>query len=384
MIWVDRPYALAIETALGANIQNLVVEDEASAKAAISALKRENAGRATFYPLTSIKSSSFNGDLNALAGQAGFIGLASNLVRHDSRYTNIISYLLGRTLLFDTLDNATKSAKASGYRHRIVTLDGQIINAGGSFTGGSTARESGILTRSAEIEEILTQQKKLEVQLAQLKERYGKYDSFITDAEHEIENLNSEMSLLSVLYNSEQSNLSMLEGRLKEENQNLASLLTASGRLDEAEAEKLREAEELTAKSEQLSATHTALSASLDKLSNVKSLTAKRLEESISKKNAGLVTISIQTKELERLDERIAEAMEQKRLLEEALVQTLARSDSARIERSKINDQLTQDDSALQALNTEIDQIKLECRSLTDRTMELDQQINAIRKTAKE
>ncbi len=384
LIWVDRPYALAIETALGANIQNLVVEDEAAAKAAISHLKRENAGRATFYPLTSIKGSPFNGNLNALARQEGFIGLASQLVRYDSRYENIISYLLGRTLLFDTLDNATKSAKASGFRHRIVTLDGQIINAGGSFTGGSSAKESGILTRSAEIEDILSQQKKLEDRLATLKDRCKQHDDAIADIEHEIEALGSELSLLSVLYNSEQSNLTMLEGRLKEENQNLASLIAASGRLDEAEAEKLREAELMTAKSEELSANLSALAQELNQLQEVKNIASKHLEDCISKKNAGLVTISIQTKENERLAERLAEASEQVRLLSDTLVQNLARTDSARAEQSELLRSIEENEASLNLLNAEIDGVKQQCRTLTDRTMELDQQINALRKTVRE
>lgn len=384
LIWVDRPYALAIETALGANIQNLVVEDEAAAKAAIAHLKRENAGRATFYPLTSIKGMSFNGDLGALSRQEGFIGLASQLVRFDNRYANIISYLLGRTLLFDTLDNATKSAKASGFRHRIVTLDGQIINAGGSFTGGSSAKESGILTRSAEIEDILSQQKKLEDRLATLKERYQTADSTIADSEKEMEALSSELSLLSVLYNSEKSNLTMLEGRLKEENQNLTSLIAASGRLDEAEAEKLKEAEIMTAKSDALSATLTTLTQELTRQQEVKNQASKHLEDCISKKNAALVTISVQSKENERLAERITEAKEQVQLLSDSLIQTLARAEASRTEQRTLEASITENENAIHLLTTEIDGVKAECRALTDRTMELDQQINALRKTVRE
>ena len=384
LIWVDRPYALAMETALGANIQNLVVEDEFAAKAAIAHLKRETAGRATFYPLTSIKGTPFNGDLSSLSRQEGFIGIASQLVRHDERYANIISYLLGRTLLFDNLDNATKSAKASGFRHRIVTLDGQIINAGGSFTGGSTAKESGILTRSAEIEEIVAQQKRLEERLAKLNDQMSKYDATIVENEHELENIGSELSLLSVLYNSEKSNLTMLEGRLKEENQNLASIIAASGRLDEAEAEKLREAELLQAQIAEINAKLDTTSQELTRLLEVKNLAAKRLEECISQKNAGLVTISIQTKENERLAERIAEAKEQINLLSDSLLQNVSRTQSAKNEQTELVGEIETNEAALQELTNQIDALKLQCRSLTERTMELDQQINALRKTARE
>lgn len=384
LIWVDRPYALAIETALGANIQNLVVEDEAAAKSAIALLKQENAGRATLYPLTSVKGSGFNGDLNALSRQEGFIGLASQLVRYEARYAGVISYLLGRTLLFDTLDNATRSAKASGYRHRIVTLDGQIINAGGSFTGGSSAKESGILTRSAEIEEILTQQKKLEAELLRLKETYQREEDNLADSQREIEALGSELSLLSILFNSEQSSLNLLDGRIKEEQQTLSALIDASGRLDEAEAQKVQEAEQLRTQAEALSSALSDLSQELNRLIAEKNRTAKQLEDCTSRKNAGLVTISIQTKEVERLAERIAEAKEQVRLLSDTLLQTISRSTTAQADESALTTEMEENEGKLQALALEIDQVKQHRRSLTDRSMELEQQVNALRKASRE
>ncbi len=151
---VKPKYAVAIETALGPNIQNIVVENENSAKEAINFLKQNNAGRATFYPLTTIISSPLHIDHHDCESYTGYVGLASDLVTYDAPYREIIKYLLGRTIIADNLENATIMAKATGYRIRIVTLDGQIINTGGSFTGGSVRKDSVILTRSYEIEKL--------------------------------------------------------------------------------------------------------------------------------------------------------------------------------------------------------------------------------------
>lgn len=384
LISVDRPYALAIETALGANIQNMVVENEAAAKATISLLKRENAGRTTLYPLTSVKGSSFNGDLNALSRQEGFIGLASQLVRYDNRYSGVISYLLGRTLLFDNLDNATQSAKASGYRHRIVTLDGQIINAGGSFTGGSTSKESGILTRAAEIDDILQQQQALEKKLSDLEKKSAKLEADLEEAEKETESLNSELSLITVLYNSEKSNLTMLDSRINDEEANLQTITAASGRLDEAEAEKIQEASRLRAEEDDLNEQFTAVNDALSDVLLKKNQTALLLEERISQKNTGLVTISILNKELERISERIQETDALISSLSDELVRSTDRQNHAKNEQKQLNTTIEANETAAALLNDEIGQIKSKGKSLTERSLELEQQASALRQSSKE
>ena len=151
LINVDKQYITAIETALGASLQNIVVENEATAKAAMQALKRANAGRATFYPISAIKSANESDEIKRAKTMAGFVGRADTLVDVDNKYSAIIEWLLLRTLVFDNIDNASSAAKAIGYRVKMVTLDGQVINAGGSFTGGSAKRDSGILTRVSDI-----------------------------------------------------------------------------------------------------------------------------------------------------------------------------------------------------------------------------------------
>lgn len=152
VIKTEEKYSLAVETALGAAMQNIIVQDETAAKKAIAYLAKEKAGRATFLPLTSVKG--YRSDLKNAANEKGFIGEAADLVSFDEKFQNIINSLLGRTAVADNLENATALAKKHGYKFKVVTLDGQVINAGGSFTGGSHIRSAGILSRRSEIESL--------------------------------------------------------------------------------------------------------------------------------------------------------------------------------------------------------------------------------------
>ena len=148
LIQTDDQYLLAIETALGAGIQNVVVEDEKSAKAAIAFLKRTRAGRATFLPLTTLRP--HRTDLSDIHAE-GLIGNAVDLVKCDKRFAPAVEFLLGRTAVARDIDCAARIAAQRNYNLRIVTLDGQIINAGGSYTGGQQLNKTGILSRTADI-----------------------------------------------------------------------------------------------------------------------------------------------------------------------------------------------------------------------------------------
>lgn len=170
LIRVEQKYTIALETALGAALQNIVTSDEASAKAAIASLKRAGAGRATFYPLTTVKASAKGAELASAASCKGFIGFADELVECDEVYRDILRSVVGRVCVFDTLDNASDMARARAWRVRCVTLDGQQINTGGSFTGGSARRDSGMLTRNSQIETMKKQRAECEEKREQLSE----------------------------------------------------------------------------------------------------------------------------------------------------------------------------------------------------------------------
>ena len=152
LMTTDKRYAVAIEIALGAGMQNVVVDREEDAKSAINFLKQRDGGRATFLPLTAIR-----GDVLREAGverEYGYVGVASQLVQFDQRYTEIFNNLLGRTVVVEDMDCGIAIARKYSNRFRIVTLDGQVLNRGGSMTGGSVSRSAGILSRANELKEL--------------------------------------------------------------------------------------------------------------------------------------------------------------------------------------------------------------------------------------
>ena len=181
ILTVRKGYEVAIETALGFALQNIVVEDQGCARAAIAFLKEERAGRATFLPLDTVQGSRFTGRLSGTAE------VAADLVTTDPKYQHIIDNLLGRIIVVEDLTEASAVARNLGYRNRIVTLDGQVINAGGSFTGGSTARSVGVFSRKQELEELRARLKKLD-------EKHAVAEKELAARKAEVDNLSAQLS----------------------------------------------------------------------------------------------------------------------------------------------------------------------------------------------
>lgn len=170
LITVENAHSTAIEVALGAAMQNIVAENEADAKRAILYLKQNNLGRATFLPVSNIKGRTL--DEKDLDDQYGFVAVASDLVKCDNKYKEILSNLLGRTVVVEDMDCAIGMAKRYHNRFKIVTLDGQVINPGGSMSGGSRAKGAGVLSRANQIEELVEEAKKLDDQCREIQGEY--------------------------------------------------------------------------------------------------------------------------------------------------------------------------------------------------------------------
>ena len=169
ILTVPSEYSVAVETALGGALQNIVTEDEEAAKRSIRMLKDMNAGRATFLPITSVKGNRLNE--SGLESCNGFVALGCDIVTYDTKFTGIVNSLLGRTVIAEDIDCAGSIAKKYNYRFKIVTLDGQVVNAGGSFTGGSANRSSGVLTRKNEIERLTAELTADENRLGEMKSK---------------------------------------------------------------------------------------------------------------------------------------------------------------------------------------------------------------------
>ncbi len=226
LITVESRYITAIETALGANLQNIVVDNEETAKAAIFALKNAGAGRATFYPIASMKAQEATREIKEAASFRGYIGGADTLLAYDRIFGEIIASLLGRTVVFDNIDNATAMAKALKYKIRVVTLDGQQINPGGSFTGGSAKRDSGILSRSGEIEKLKNELESLSTELEKAKKELAAMEKEISATENDEFSAEDRRKLIQTMMNAENAGYDQLAAKLDANNSLIEKLKT--------------------------------------------------------------------------------------------------------------------------------------------------------------
>ena len=236
LIRTESRYSTAVEIALGAAIQNIVVQDETAAKRAIALLKERGAGRATFLPLTNIRANPIRE--SDLAARGGYVGLASELVQCEERYRAVMDSLLGRTVVAEDIDAAAAIAKAYGYRYRVVTLDGQVVNAGGSLTGGSVNKNASILSRRGEIDALTAEAKKYAAQVEEL-------ETQLTELRREADTIRATVEGIAAEEKTAREDLISA--------QTLVSRLTAS--TEEAEQlneQALREYDELTARVEEL------------------------------------------------------------------------------------------------------------------------------------
>lgn len=231
LISVDGKYSVAVEIALGAAMQNLIVADESAAKAAIEHLKEQKAGRATFLPLTSVRGTRLNEP--SLSGEAGYVALACELVSAKAEYAGIVDSLLGRVAVAEDIDAAIALAKKYRYRFRIVTLDGQVVNAGGSMTGGFVARSQGILSRKNDIEKLEAEVLMLEKQRAEasrlkqeLAQETAKLDAEVQAIQSEMQTLNEERIRLD----GEQKRLEHLSGEYQLQLDGLGQKMETSAR----------------------------------------------------------------------------------------------------------------------------------------------------------
>ncbi len=251
LIQVEKEYATALEIALGAAMQHIVVEDEGVAKRAIRILVDAKAGRCTFLPLTAVQ-----GRLLAEEGLescSGYRGVAAQLVRYDSRYAGVVRSLLGRTVIAEDLDAAVAIAKRYSHRFRIVTLDGQVVNAGGSMTGGYVGKNASILSRRGEIEKLQAEARSL---AGRAKEQEGRLAA-----------LRQEANTISAL-------VAGVEAEAKTASEDLAAANAELRRIDIS----VREAEEL---GEQSLREFDALTARVEELKN-QGLTSAQLVEGLS------------------------------------------------------------------------------------------------------
>ncbi|MEE1100091.1 MAG: chromosome segregation protein SMC [Agathobacter sp.] len=231
LIQVDKQYEIAIETALGGNIQNIVTEDEATAKKMISFLKQNRLGRATFLPLTSVSARSNPKNEKAL-GESGVIGLANELVKCDSKYDEIAAYLLGRVLVVDTIDNAISLAKKNHYSLHIVTLEGEYLSPGGSMTGGAFKNSSNLLARNREIEELEIKLNQTKKELDSQKNRAEEIATARVLNGDELEEIKKELQEQYILQNTAKMNYDRANQQMSESESVFSGLMNENKEIE--------------------------------------------------------------------------------------------------------------------------------------------------------
>ena len=330
---VEPGCEVAVETALGAALQNIVVENEAAAKAAIALLRSDNAGRATFLPLDTVQPGVFRGRLSGTAR------LASSLVQADARYDNIVSNLLGRIIVVEDINEASRVARDNGFRSRVVTMDGQVINAGGSFTGGSVQRSAGLFTRKQEMEELRIRAAKLQKDCLAAQEKTDQCKEQVDALQAELTATASEQITAAndrVRAEAEQKRLEAAAAQLetarnarRQEIDTLQAAL-ADSRAKAEDAAKLQA--ELTAKIDRRTAEMSRIAEGDDSFLTrqnalAQDLSAKRLEQVTRQKDAELAYSQITA-----LEQRARDAAARRASLEESVAALAARSDACRAE----------------------------------------------------
>lgn len=333
LIKVDSQYSVAIETALGGALQNIIVENEDIAKRGIRLLQETKAGRATFLPITSVKGNRLNE--NGLDSCDGFIALAVDLVKFDAKLTGIYTSLLGRIVIAEDIDLAANIAKKYGYKFRIVTLDGQVINAGGSFTGGSTAKSSGVLTRKNDIERLNAERSQLAEKLTDVKQSCEKLQAETDKLGFDIAAARDELNTVNADKIRFESELKRIEAMLAQNIEQRSSAKQNASKL----ADKLKETEQFISEA---------------------SLKLEETEKEISEKEK---TVS------ENEEQRLA--MQNKR---EALTEEMS---SLKLHEAELN-------KDLEALHAEVKRLEEQCLEIGDNSARLALELDAQRGIIKE
>ncbi|MBR3421251.1 MAG: chromosome segregation protein SMC [Ruminococcus sp.] len=323
-IGVEPEYAVAVETALGGAMQNIIVENEDIAKRCIRFLKEQHGGRATFLPITSVKGNELREQ--GLESCDGFVSLASRIVTYDERFAGIIASLLGRIAIAEDIDAATLIAKKYGYKFRIVTLDGQVINAGGSFTGGSAMKSGGVITRKNEIEKLDAEIVKLESQREELSAKAEKLRAeseklrFDTNAaKSEIADAEAE----AVRLRAELSSLNSLKEHLTAQSEDSGRLLTESEQRIAAAKQTIADSEKSLAETDKLiKDAEEKLAQGQDSREKLRMERAELSQKLSDMKIHGIEIekdIQAQQDEIKRVDEQLAELGQGSRHFEEEI-----------------------------------------------------------------
>lgn len=395
VIRTDSAYEKALEVALGGSIQNVLVQTDAGAKAAIEHLKRTGGGRATFMPLNTMRPNPFRADEEReFAGAPGILGSALSLVRFEERFRPAVAFLLGRVLVAQDMDAALAFGKKTGMRYRIVTLDGELLSAGGALTGGSTGGQGGgLLAREREKEELTArltslradlgfirdEQAKIEAELARWSQQIANLDGRLRTTENEITRCEGEVKRLSgdvarwteVLqtfsFEAEQIQAELAEGdqgRTQLESE-LAALAGERAKLEAEVAELTKASEERLRILDERAKRLTELQVSgADQGANLRALRT-RIDRLVTDRKALAAEEAERVAQGGEVAERLARVAQEKLAAQAELAESGALKERLTAERERLQRRRLEAQEAVNELERELRQLR---RSLTDLT----------------
>lgn len=242
IISVPKEYETAIEMCLGASLQNIVTDTEEDAKKLVEHLRKNNLGRASFLPITSVKGKKLD---NIKGKKVGVIGIAADLVTFDKKYEQIILNLLGRTVVVDNMQNAINLAKENSYSFRIITIEGDVINPSGAITGGSVAKKTvNILGRSREIESLEKEIKKLKETIQTLEKEKENYISSSENIIEEVDGLEKQLQEIDIKYATEKQRVISIDENIEQIQKRIEKLKEENSKAEESKKEILQSKEQ--------------------------------------------------------------------------------------------------------------------------------------------
>lgn len=382
VIEVPSEYTVAIEIALGAAMQNIVTSNENDAKEAIRFLKKNDGGRATFLPLTTIKGRELQE--NGLDDCYGFVGVASDLCSCKSEYNGILRSLLGRIVIAEDLNSAAVIAKKYGYRFKVVTLDGQVVNAGGSLTGGSLGKKSGLLSRASEINQNKEKAEKLRRKAAEAEKRLNEIAAEFSKTEAEILGTRADLSVaqqdrVRVLTEAKACENELSQQKSEIENAE-SEIKTCHERIEQLKKDEKKAKSRL----DDINWSISEYEAQIDEVTGShKELTTRREEMSEKLQNIKLEIVTAQ-KDIDSLKSEISFALsseENRGSRKEEILSQIEAYNNLITDTEKRISILTRD---IDALNLQVNNYKNEIEQINNKKNELEKRLTELRNLEKE
>ena len=363
LISVEKKYEEAIEMALGQTIQNIVTDTEEEAKRLVKYLRDNRLGRASFLPISSVKGEKISGVKTS--GINGYIGIASDIVKTDRKYQDIIVSLLGRTVVVDNIDNAVKLAKANSYRFKIVTLEGDVINPSGAISGGSVTQKTvSIIGRSSEIKELEVELKEIEKKIQKEEKDKKEYEDTVSEILAKFDAKQKEAQDAEVIYATEKQKMDIIDNEIEKLETNLAKLRQSVESINNEKEENQKAQAEYQEKIDAMEDENTKINAIIDEFSEANKDTQKYIDDL----NFDITNLKISVSSFDESEDSINEMMDR-------INQDIVNNQKSIETKKNLREKLVKDNEDLEKrkgeIRVEIENLEKEILGSTDKVEKL-------------